>query len=162
MMARAISVPRDALLQRYVGKGATYTDAFEVMSPHAVDLAAFIEAFYTTWLFRLERMVLTLAYRRRIKDSDVKALAQGATQFAVWRVEDRGEDQILLCDLGGHTRSWLAVSAKEGGVTRLVFGSAVVVGDGQPLGMSVRLLIPLHRFYFRTLLRLAERRLRFT
>lgn len=162
MMARAVPVPRDALLARYAGQGATYTDAFEVMSPHDIDLAAFISAFYTTWLFRLERAVLTVTLRRRIRDADVTALADGANRFAAWRVEDRSETQILMCDLSGHTRSWLAVSAKEGGVTRLVFGSAVVAAEGQQLGWFVRALVPLHRFYSKALLRLAERRLRFT
>lgn len=161
MMARAVPVPRDALLAAYVGQGATYTDAFEVMSPHDVSLADFINAFYTTWLFRLERAVLTLTLRRRIRDPEVAALADGADNFAAWRVEARAEGQILLCDLSGHTRSWLAVSPKDGGVTRLVFGSAVVAAKGKPLGLFIRTVIPLHRFYSRALLRLAERRLRF-
>ncbi|QFT60039.1 hypothetical protein FIU94_14505 [Sulfitobacter sp. THAF37] len=157
-MARAVSVPKDALLQRYVGQGATYTDAFEVMSPFEVDLHAFITAFYTTWLFRLERLVLSVALRRRITDREVAALAEGADSFAAWRVEDRGEGQILL--RAGATRSWLAVSPKEGGATRLTFGSAVVARDDRPLGAITRVLTPLHRFYSRALLRLAERRLR--
>ena len=162
MIARACSVPRDALLQAYVNRGATYTDCFEVMSPLGVTLPDFINAFYTTWLFRLERMVLTVSLRRRIRDTDVTALAEGADRFAAWRVEGRETNQILLCDLGGHTRSWLAVSAKEGGVTRLVFGSAVVAEEGKPLGGMIRVLIPLHRFYARALLRLAERKLRYS
>ncbi|MBD3663195.1 hypothetical protein [Sulfitobacter aestuariivivens] len=162
MIARAVPVPLDALLQRYVGNGDTYTDAFEVMSPYAVDLEAFIEAFYTTWLFRLERWVLTLTLRRRIRDSDVVALASGADRFAAWRVEAREAGQILLCDHSGATRSWLAVSPKDGGATRLIFGSAVVAAEGKGLGRLVWLLIPLHRLYARALLRLAEQRLRFT
>ncbi len=162
MIARACAVPEDALLHPYVGRGATYTDCFEVMSPGVVTLPDFIEAFYTTWLFKLERMVLTVALRRRIGDADAQALAQGADHFAAWTVEGREETQILLCDTSGHTRSYLAISAKDGGVTRLIFGSAVVAQAGKPLGRLTTLLIPLHRVYSKALLRLTERKLRYS
>lgn len=160
MIPRACAVPQDGLLHRYVAQDGAYTDCFEVMHPMEADLPAFITAFYTTWLFRLERAVLTVLLRRRIRDADVTALAEGGVDFAAWRVEDRAEGQILLCDLSGATRSWLAVAPKEGGTTRLLFGSAVVPWDGQPLSRFVRVLIPAHRFYSRALLRLAEWRLR--
>ena len=160
MIPRACAVPRDAQLYRYVEQDGAYTDCFEVMHPMEADLSAFISAFYTTWLFRLERVVLTVSLRRRIRDADVAALAEGAGQFAAWTVENRAEGQILLCDLSGATRSWLAVAPKEGGTTRLLFGSAVVARDGQPLPGLVRALIPAHRFYSRALLRCAEWRLR--
>lgn len=159
MIARMIEVPRDALLQKYVADEGTYTDAFEVMHPLEADLSAFITAFYTTWLFRLERAVLTLSLRKRITDKEVVALAKGAERFAAWTVEERAETQILLCDLASATRSWLAVAPKEGGVTRLLFGSAVVARNGT-LPWWVRGTVPLHRFYSRALLRLAERKLR--
>ena len=162
MIARACDVPRDGLLQAYVGKGATYTDCFEVMSPHAVALPELIEAFYTTWLFRMERAVLSVLMRRWIPDAEVHALAQGGERFAVWQVEAREGSQILLKERSGHTRSYLAVSGKEGGVTRLIFGSAVVAPEGKPLGMFMHLLLPLHRLYAKALIRLAERKLRFT
>lgn len=160
MIARTSTVPGDALLQRYVGAGANYTDCFEVMSPGAVTLPDFIQAFYTTWLFRMERAVLTVAMRRKISDTDVQALARGADRFAAWTVEARADAQILLCDTAGHTRSYLAVSATDGSATRLIFGSAVVARGDKPLGRGVTVLIPLHRFYSKALLRLAERKLR--
>jgi len=160
MIARAVPVPRDALLTEYVSRDGTYTDCFEVMHPLEADLPAFIASFYTTWLFRLERAVLTVTLRKRIKDSDVDALARAEVQaFAAWTVEERAPGQILLCDLAGHTRSWLAVAPKEGGVTRLLFGSAVVAQNGTLPGW-VRAMMPLHKFYARALLRLAERKLR--
>jgi hypothetical protein len=160
MIPRACPVPGDALLHRYVQRAGCYTDCFEVMHPMEADLPAFVAAFYTTWLFRLERMVLALPLRRWVRDGEVAALAEGSETFAAWRVEDRTGGQILLCDLGGHTRSWLAVAPKDGGSTRLLFGSAVVPPEGKPLSGSVRALIPLHRFYSRALLRCAEWRLR--
>ncbi len=160
MIARACPVPGDALLHAYTGQEATYTDCFEVMSPFAVALPEFIAAFYSTWLFRLERLVLGVVLRRRIRDAEVEALAEGADRFAVWRVEAREARQILLCQKGGATRSWLAVAAKDGGATRLLFGSAVVAQDGRPLSRTVVWLTSLHRLYSRSLLRMAERKLR--
>ena len=160
MRVQGCAVPADGLLQTYVGQGATYTDCFEVMAPCAVTLPDFITAFYTTWLFRLERFVLSQVLRRRFTDDDVHALAQGADRFAAWRVELRDDTQILLCELSGHTRSYLAVSAKEDGETRLIFGSAVVPARGKPLGRIVAAFTPLHRVYSKALLQLAMRKLR--
>ena len=160
MIARACDVPRDGVLQAYVGRGATYTDCFEVMSPLEIPMEDFIEAFYTTWLFRLERVVLSAILRRRIADADVVALAQEGADFAAWHVEARREGQLLLADTSGHTRSYLAISPKQGGVTRLIFGSAIVARGDAPLGRMVTAVIPFHRFYSKCLLRLAERKLR--
>ncbi len=160
MIPRSVPVPRDALLSSYVDREGCYTDCFEVMHPLEADLSAFITAFYTTWLFRLERVVLTLVLRRRIRDRDVGALAADETdQFAAWTVEARQPGQILLCDLSGSTRSYLAIAPKDGGVTRLLFGSAVV-SKGDNLPFLIRATIPLHRFYSRALLRLAEWKMR--
>ncbi|NNE53264.1 MAG: hypothetical protein HKN30_12800 [Sulfitobacter sp.] len=161
MIPRACAVPRDALLSRYVAQEGVYTDCFEVMHPGPVDLPAMIEAFYTTGLFRIERLVLSVGLRRRITVRQVQALAQGgASAFAAWEVEAREESQILLRDLSGATRSWLAAAPKEGAATRLLFGSAVVPRQGRTLGPGFRLLVPLHRAYARALLRAAEWRLR--
>lgn len=155
MIARACAVPRDGLLDRYAQDAGVYTDCFEVMSVHEVDLAEFITAFYTTGLFRMERAILQVALRRRITDQQVAALASGADVFAAWRVEARASAEILLCDQIWQTRSYLAVSPKQGNVTRLVFGTAVVKSERR----LVRVLGPLHRFYSKLLLRMAARRL---
>ena len=161
MIARPCGVPRDGLLDAYVERPGVYTDCFEVMHPLEATLEDFINAFYTTWLFRLERLVLTVPLRHWVRDSEVRALAKGQRSiFAAWRVEDRTANEILLCDLSGGTRSYLAVSPKEGGATRLVFGSAVVPGQGQALSPWVERLIPAHRLYSRLLLRTAEKKLR--
>ena len=161
MIARACDVPGDSLLASYASQAQTYTDCFEVMHPLQVTLPAFIDAFYGTALFRLERLVLRGALRRPITDAQKEALAQGQSdRFAAWRVEARSDTQILLCDMSGHTRSWLAVSAKQGSVTRLLFGSAVVPAEGHELSWMIRATIPLHRLYSKLLLRSAERKLR--
>ncbi len=155
----ACSIPDGALLQVYAETPANYTDCFCCDVPGQVTLQDFIEAFYTTWLFRMERAVLTVPLRRRVTDQEVRALALGADRFAVWTREDWSEHEILLCDLSGATRSYLAVNPKPEG-TQLIFGSAVVAREGKGLGAFVKALIPLHRFYSRALLSLAARRLR--
>ncbi len=158
MRVQECSVPEGALLNAYVGRDGTYTDCFETAYAGQVDLPAFITAFYTTWLFRLERAVLSLALRKKIHDSDVVALAQGREAFAIWTVEARGSAEILLCDNAGTTRSYLAVAAQEDGTTRLIFGSAVVGRNTGQLPLLVRLATPLHRLYSIGLLRLAARK----
>lgn len=159
MRIRQIPVPPDALLQRYVAQVGCHTDCFEVFLPRQIDLAGFVAAFYKTWLFRLERFVLALATRRRITDGDVDALAQGAAErFAVWKVEARATDQMLLD--AGKTRSFLMV-VPDGQGTCLRFGSAVVAGakTGER-GRLTDLLTPAHLLYSRLLLGAAARRLR--
>ncbi|OAN71431.1 hypothetical protein A8B82_03800 [Sulfitobacter sp. EhC04] len=160
MTPRAVAVPQNAFLSRHVGQGANYTDCYEVAVSGRVDLAQFITRFYTTWLFRLERLVLSVGLRRRIADTEVAALAAGAQGFAIWRVEAREEGQILLCDLRGGTCSWLAVAPGEAGDTRLLFGSAVMAPPGRELPRIVRILTPFHKRYARSLLRAAARKLR--
>lgn len=161
MIARAIAVPGDSLLHRYALREDVYTDCFEVMLPVQADMAEFVEAFYSTWLFRLERGVLMLGTRQRISDAQLRDLAAGRSEgFAVWRVEARNASELLLADRHGHTRSYLAFVAKEGGVARLIFGSAVLPATGGAMPVWVRAMMPLHRMYSKALLRLAERKLR--
>ena len=67
-------------------------------------------AFYTTWLFRLERWILRLAVARPSTDEEAHQLARGEREaFAAWSVEARAPDQLLMCDFTGRTRSWLMV-----------------------------------------------------
>lgn len=145
----ATDLPCDAFLQRYARDPKNYTDCFVKDVSGHIKLPAFINAFYTTPLFRAERFILKYAARRPSTDADVAALAHGDTsQFAAWDVEDRAGDQLLLCDMGGHTRSWFMVAPTAGG-TRLFFGSAVVPADGA----LMRILLPFHKIYARALLR---------
>ena len=50
-------LPEDALLQRYREQGA-YTDCFAIDVPEQVAHAAYVEAFYTTAVFKLERLLM--------------------------------------------------------------------------------------------------------
>jgi len=155
-------LPAGALLGRYRDGGA-YTDCYGVTVPGDVAHARFVAAFYTTWLFKLERAVLALI-GKPATDAQAGALANGeADTFAAWRVEARADDQLLLCDYRGRTRSWLMREAVAGG-TRLYFGSAVVpvvdarTGEAR-MGGAFSALLGFHRLYSRSLLRAAINRL---
>ena len=143
-----LDLPENALLQRYAKDPGSYTDCFARDVAGRVDLARFVRAFYTTPLFKAERLVLRLAGYPS-SDGAAADLAQGHTgRFAAWTVEAREAQQVLMCDAQGRTRSWFMV-APAGSGTRLYFGSAVTQRDH----WAVRLLLPLHQIYARALLR---------
>lgn len=147
-------LPQDALLQRYREQGA-YTDCFAIDVPGQVAHAAFVEAFYTTAVFKLERLLLALFVARPSRDAEARELASGQRQqFAAWSVEGRAPDQLLMCDYAGSTRSWLMASPAGQG-TRLYFGSAVVRSRQ---GGVFRALLGFHKLYSRILLRAAASR----
>jgi hypothetical protein len=154
------AVPPDTLLANCQRKGA-YADCYVTEFERAIALPEYVEAFYTTPLFKVERLILRLLVSRPSSDLDAKALATGnANTFAAWNVEGRGTDQLLLADVSGKTRSWLMVEPASGGQhTRLYFGSAIIPGRNGQLGWSFRLLLGFHKFYSRALLRAARRRL---
>ena len=159
-MIAACALPKDALLQRYARQAGCYTDCFEAVLPGSVALSAYLEAFYGSWLFGLEKVILRAHLRRQPINWEITPVAEGtADAYAAWTVEGRGSEQILLCDLGGHTRSYLALEEAAGGGTRLLFGSAVVPQAGRELPWVVRAIVPLHQFYARSLLRAARARL---
>lgn len=149
-------LPEHALLQRYRKQG-DYTDCFAIEVPRHVSHAAFVEAFYTTAVFKLERALLSLLASRPSRDAEAGELADGRReQFSAWSVEARAPDQLLMCDFAGSTRSWLMV-AQAGQGTRLYFGSAVV---RKRQGGAFRALLGFHKLYSRILLRAAARALR--
>jgi hypothetical protein len=158
-----LPLPNGALLARYRDMPGAYTDCYSAFVDRTVSAAEFIEAFYTTALFRCERFVLFLIGRSST-DATVRALAAGkANVFAAWTVEGRTDNEILVCDFVGLTRSWLMAGTRQGG-TQLYFGSAVVprtkdkAGNPRP-GAGFRLLLPVHAFYARALLRAAAKKL---
>ena len=158
------ALPAEALLQRHREAGA-YTDCFGVVVPATVAHARYVEAFYTTWVFKLERWVLAMFVAKPSTDAQARALALGeADRFAAWSVEARAPDQLLLCDYRGSTRSWLMTAPEGEGGTRLYFGSAVVpevdAGSGRKsLGWLFAGLLGFHKLYSRVLLRAAVARL---
>lgn len=161
-------LPPGALLATCQAEGE-YTDCFAADLPGTVSHARFVEAFYTTGLFKLERAVLRWAVRKPSTDAQAAQLAAGAIDgFAAWHVTRRTGNQLLMTDFQGRTRSWLMVEAlqtAQGPATRLYFGSAVVpVRDkatGQPrMGAAFSLLLGFHKLYSRWLLGAARARLR--
>ena len=163
-------LPPTSLLCRHQARGA-YADCYTTVLPVAVLPAQYIEAFYTTALFKAERRLIALVMRRPSSDADARALARGTRQdFAAWRVEDRTDDQIMLADLSGKTRSWLMAVPAGGAAghnpsaTRLYFGSAVLSRPDpktgqQRLGFGFHALLGAHKLYSRLLLRAAAERL---
>lgn len=84
-------LPGSALLQKYARSGA-YTDCFYTDILDNVSLPEFVEAFYTTWLFKIERFILRLLVKKPSTDIEAKQVAQGEKEtFAAWYVEDRNE-----------------------------------------------------------------------
>lgn len=151
-------LPTGALLERYRTEGG-HVDCYVAEVPRAVDLGAFITAFYTSHAFRPERWLLGALLGKMATDSDVAQLAAGqTTRFSAWSVEDRRGDEILLCDYQARTRSWLKVLPIDGG-TRLHFGSAVVPQKRGADRLVFSALLGFHRWYSRALLRGAMKRL---
>lgn len=160
----ACDIPPGAILLRYLGGGG-YADSYFVDVPGQVTQAQFVRAFYTTRLFKVERLLLGLLASHPSTDADAARLAAGeAEHFAAWRVESRTHDQLLLRDFTGRTRSWLmATPLPDGAGTRLYFGSAVVPRTGAApgrMGLGFDALLGFHRLYSRLLLRAATARMK--
>lgn len=163
----ACPLPDNALLSEYTRLGA-YTDCYRTEISGTVSHASYVTAFYTTRLFKLERLILHWAISKPSSDLQAEQLANGETDsFAAWIVEHRCHNQLLLSDFQGRTRSWLMVEpvkAESRQTTRLYFGSAVTPrlppGETKPrFGRGFSLLIGFHKLYSLLLLYSAKRRL---
>jgi len=165
---RPCALPEGALLRKYRERG-TYTDCYATEVAWPVSRAEFVEAFYTTAVFKIERGILKWLAAKPSTDMEARQLASGALDaFAAWRVEGGAPDQLLLRDFSGRTRSWLMVLPIENddgsASTRLYFGSAVVpVVSGEAgqasLGFAFGALMGFHKLYSRVLLNAASARL---
>lgn len=160
-------LPPDSLLARLAKERSAFADAYTLQLTRAVTLAEFVEAFYTTRLFKVERGLLSL-FGRPSSDAMARAVACGeGERLAVWTVEARERDELLMHEDSGATRSWFKAEAVLGaaGGTTLWFGSAVVPRrpagpNGKPqLGLVFHALLGFHRWYSRALLAAAARRL---
>ena len=154
------TMPADAALGAYASRGA-YTDCYGVELTRVVTLAEYVEAFYTTAVFKLERWLIARLLSRPSSDAQIRRLAQGElNSFAAWSVEQRGHNQIVLA--AGRTRSWLMVCPSDTG-TKLYFGSAVVPRKSRSgrsaMGWGFSALLSFHRLYSWVLLSAARRRL---
>lgn len=158
-------IPANALLEQYRQDGS-FADCYCTDITGDVSHEHYVEAFYTTSVFKLERLILRFAVSRPSTDTQAAQLAQGtADSFAAWSVEARSDNQLLLCDLHGRTRSWLMTAPLENGAgTRLYFGSAVVPTRDKKsgetrLGPAFSGLLGFHRLYSKILLSAARSRL---
>jgi hypothetical protein len=165
---KSCPLPGDALLNKYVDAN-TYTDCYQAALPASVTQAQFISAFYTTPIFKLERAMLKWVAAKPSLDSDARRLAEGEIDhFAAWQVEDRCQNQLLLSDFRGRTRSWLMTlpaGDSDQAMTLLFFGSAVVPlqdphSGERRLGTIFSALLGFHKIYSRILLHAARARLK--
>jgi hypothetical protein len=163
-------IPQNSFLRKYED-GVGFADCYVTDVPGTVSQAAFIEAFYTSPLFKLERTMLWFFASKRATDADARQLAAGmASKFSAWRVEAQSSSEVLLADLTGRTRSWLMAlpitAPNSMPCTRLYFGSAVVPQPSAgrqkaSLGWRFHALLGFHGQYSRLLLRAASRRVQF-
>lgn len=167
MTVQSCAIPPDSLLSRYLGSGH-YTDCYMTEMDRAVPQAEFIEAFYTSGVFKLERLILQLVASRPSTDAQAGELGRGELDsFAAWSVEARSGDELLMRDLTGRTRSWLMVAMPErrqAAGTRLFFGSVVVAKRDartgrRSLGPVFTALLGFHKLYSRVLLLAARAKL---
>lgn len=166
MPIRSCALPAEAFLRRY-DHGGGYADCFVVEASGLISLSQYVEAFYTTGLFKAERAVLSLSGR---PSSDVQAnqVAVGAgSNFSAWSVEDRAEDQLLMCDVTARTRSWFMVTPVQNEAsdrTLLYFGSAITAvrkgtAGRMTIGPVFKSLTGFHILYSRALLAAAKKRI---
>jgi hypothetical protein len=156
-------VPSGSLIDAYAGLAGFHTDCYSAVVAGQVSLTDFVTAFYTTPLFRAERLVLRLAARAPSTDAQARAVADGtAERFAVWKVEARHNDEMILAERSGRTKSWFMVVA-QGVDTQLLFGSVVVPvrskSGAMVLGPVFDSLLGAHVLYSRALLAASTRRL---
>ncbi len=139
-------------------------DCFAVAVDRQIGLSEFVFAFYTSPVFRIERVILRVLAGAASTDSEARRLAEGSgSSFAVWRVGERTTTQLLMCDRYERTRSWFRVVPLDAGKTLLQFGSAVASGGEEnstssSRGPLFRLLLKFHVVYSRVLLGAAKRR----
>jgi len=143
----------------------TYTDFYRTEISGQVQFSEFIFYFYTTSLFKLERLILKLSVSKPSTDVQARQLANNEiNKFAAWHVEDRIENEILMCDFLGHTRSWFKVIPVSETRTQLYFGSAISSRQNPKtgklsLGFGFRWLLGFHQIYSILLLHFARSRI---
>jgi len=120
-----------------------------------VTLQQFVAAFYTSWLFRLERALLHVLLA--IPSSDADALARGTRNtFAAWYVGARTPTELLMCDRYERTRSWFRVGPDGDGGPELCLGFAVAgrrrANGSFAMSPSFRALLGFHVLYSQQLL----------
>jgi len=158
-------LPDDSFLHDYQ-KNNNFTDCYKVLIHRNVSGLEFVEAFYTSWLFRLERLIIAIFVLRPSTDKQLlKFLRFQRPTFSAWTIERSSAEQWLMCDYQGKTRSWFMVKPFQNeSITELYFGTAILANAKDKFGNSrltlfFRLLLLFHRHYAIWLLNAAKRRL---
>ena len=159
---KSAALPNGALLKRFVDSG-DYTDCFVTQVDFAAALDAYVEAFYTTTVFKLERAILKWLVSLPSTDIEARQIARAEREnFAAWNMLERNSDQLLMMDFREQTCSWFMVSTR-GKTSELFFGSAVMrnqeTEEGRKMKWTFRLLLGFHKVYSRILLSAARRKL---
>ncbi|RBW43189.1 hypothetical protein DS885_13680 [Psychromonas sp. B3M02] len=157
-MPSLVPAPNTSLLSAYNKRA--FTDCYCTSISKSVTLSQFIEAFYTTRLFKFERWLLAKALCIPSSDEEVSLLAQSnSTELSAWQVKSRSSNEILLA--AWQTRSWLCVKPQDGTTpsTTLYFGSAVIStrADGK-FGLVFHMFGGFHRLYSKLLLSAAAKK----
>jgi hypothetical protein len=152
-------VPNNSLRSDYEKRA--FTDCYYTSISVTVTLPQFIEAFYTTRLFKFERWLLDKVLSISSSDRQVSLLAQSnSIELSAWQVESRSSNEILLA--AWQTRSWLCVNPQTGitSSTTLYFGSAVIPtrADGK-FGILFHMFGGFHRLYSKLLLSAAAKKI---
>ena len=160
------SVLPNSLLAPFAANG--YADTYHTELSGHISMEDYIYGFYTTPLFKLERLILSWTVSKPSNDEQTHELAKSKTdKFATWTMEGRTENELLMCDMIGRTRSWLMVNhlgTVDNPKTQLYFGTGVVskskrkVGNAS-FGLFFIALLPFHKAYSRFLLFFARRQL---
>lgn len=165
---KADILPGQTLLESYRTLPGAYTDCFSIVIDRQASHPEFVIAFYTSFLFKIERVILKIGIDKPSSDSQAKELAEGhLDHFAAWTVEQRESNQLLMCDCIKRTRSWLMVEpdlANNTSRTKLYFGTAIVpteeLENGQrQIGKVYQRLLGFHKLYSRLLLAAAVAKL---
>ncbi len=169
MMPKVIAseLPSHALSTSYKEQGA-FVDCYYIDITKDISLDKYIQAFYTTAIFKLERSLLSLATFKCTKDDEAIELSlEKSDSYSIWTVEGRQSNQIMLRDFTGNTRSWLMVEKLNENEmsTRLYFGSVVVPKNitenkQASFGVLFHLFGKFHEIYSRALLNAAFRKLK--
>lgn len=152
--------PENSSLEKYL-KNGNYVDCYTTTIDRQISFPEFIFGFYTTRLFKTERLILNLLVNKPSTDLQARQLSNHEIdRFAAWTVEARRENELLMCDFMSRTRSWF-MTEKAGTATKLYFGSAVVPAKGsESLDFGFRALLGFHQIYSILLLHFAKWELR--
>jgi hypothetical protein len=145
---------------KYSTTTGCYTDCFTTKVPTVVSFNDFATSFFTSPVFKLERFLIKFSLGKPTTQQDVTNFLSGKSDhFAVWQVEERHDNQLLLAVGKGQIRTWLMfehVKADTNSVsahTSLYFGSAVLPKDQNGrMGALFHALKGFHGLYSKILL----------